>query len=211
MRALPPAGAGALLLTALLTGCGISDTDPVEAGDPVLIQATSPAEGRVFLFFRSADGALVPVSRPRSAKDAPSREGVPSAHLIWALFEGPSADERAAGLTGGLPDPASGGGFIVTGGDGALTIGLPVALADLDDLAIRQVVCTAAHSAGPDGLRRIRLSGTDGSTEPSRCDAGVTGGRPAPRPAVSGHPVEPDAGARSPAAVPRSAATGSGR
>ncbi|HBF82638.1 MAG TPA: hypothetical protein DD420_22715 [Streptomyces sp.] len=61
-RAVPVA---ALLVLAAgpLAGCGIRETDVIEAGGPAVADLLPPREGRVLLFFFSPDDALLPVPR----------------------------------------------------------------------------------------------------------------------------------------------------
>lgn len=201
---------GAALLTALLlTGCEIRSTDAIDAGGPATIQVFPGGGGdRTLLFFR-VEGALMPVARPGAyevpvdpaAADPPTTDPSTSGKALVALFAGPLPDERAAGLTDGLPDvpglpdlaDSEGGEGGETGGSGfeveqteagQTSVRLPVALSRLDDMAIRQVICTVAYVHDDEGRGTVRLRGTDGALEAAGCDADIdTGSLPRPGPA----------------------------
>ncbi|GGT48354.1 hypothetical protein [Streptomyces purpureus] len=59
------AGAGALLLTATLTACGIQGSDVIEAGGAATIDVSPQHRQRVLLFFVGQDGRVLPVARAR--------------------------------------------------------------------------------------------------------------------------------------------------
>ncbi|MFE5853009.1 hypothetical protein ACFQ61_07275 [Streptomyces sp. NPDC056500] len=178
-------GVAALLLTALLTGCGISATDPVEAGDPAAIEVSPGQPGRMFLFFRSPVGALVPVPVIGDTWGEQTPRYMASSKFLAMLFAGPQPEERAAGLRDGLPDLPPGGRIVVVPAeDGGTTVHLPIPLADLDDTAVRQVVCTTAYLVAPDSPGVVRLSSKDGTTEFTTCDADTTAATVAPRPST---------------------------
>ncbi|WP_031087017.1 hypothetical protein [Streptomyces sp. NRRL WC-3549] len=52
-----------MLVGGPLAGCGIQETDVIEAGGPAVADLLPPREGRVLLFFFSPDDALLPVPR----------------------------------------------------------------------------------------------------------------------------------------------------
>lgn len=190
--ALPPAAA--LLAALLLTGCGVRSTDAIDAGGPATIQVfPAGGGGRALLFFRSEE-ALMPVARSvpydasvdPAAADPPTVDPETSGKALAELFAGPIPEEREAGLTDGLPDLPEGdgeGGFEVElAEDGQSSVTLPVALGRLDDLAIRQVICTVAYALDDEGRGVVRLRGTDGALEAAGCDADIdSGSRPRPR------------------------------
>ncbi|MFD9718814.1 hypothetical protein [Streptomyces sp. NPDC059076] len=178
-------GVTTLLLTALLTGCGISATDPVEAGDPASIEVSPGQPERMFLFFRSPAGALVPVPLVVAGWGEQTPRYVASSKFLAMLFAGPQPEERAAGLTDGLPDLPPGSRIVVVPAEeGGNTVHLPIPLADLDDTAVRQLVCTTAYLVAPDSPGEVRLSGKDGTTESTTCDADTTAATVAPRPST---------------------------
>ncbi|MFD5896581.1 hypothetical protein [Streptomyces sp. NPDC060366] len=197
----------ALLAALLLTGCEIRSTDAIDAGGPATIQVFPGGGGdRTLLFFR-VKGALMPVARPGAyeapvdpaAADPPTTDPSTSGKALVALFAGPLPDERAAGLTDGLPDVpglpdladgegGEGGGIGESGFEveqteaGQTSVTLPVALGRLDDMAIRQVICTVAYVHDDEGRGTVRLRGTDGALEAASCDADVDmGSLPRPR------------------------------
>ncbi|MCM2387815.1 hypothetical protein [Streptomyces albipurpureus] len=187
MRRLPMA-MGAVLLSGLLTGCGIAESDPIEAGSPASVKVT-PGDS-VLLFFRSSSGALVPVARPLGIKwkSSDTRPEAVLSRSVHLLFEGLVAKERAAGLRSGLPQlpPQSWVGAQQV--EYGIALDLPIPLADLDDTAVRQLVCTAGFAGGSQGVQAVHLRGTDGTMAASNCDADVDINRVAPRPSMMSHP-----------------------
>ncbi|MFD7712013.1 hypothetical protein [Streptomyces sp. NPDC059786] len=136
------AGAGLLALTA----CGIPETGVVEAGEPgtgvvPAITAATPATEapadatvKIVLYF-VRDGSLVPVTHVVPGPADPAR-------AVQLLFYGPSARERADGLTTDLPG-ADAAPTLLT--DGAtVTVRLPEAVGELSETGIDQLACTAA-------------------------------------------------------------------
>ncbi|WP_381802115.1 hypothetical protein [Streptomyces niveus] len=205
----------AILAALLLTGCEIRSTDAIDAGDPATIQVFPGGGGdRTLLFFR-AEGALMPVARPVAyeapmdpgAAEPPTTDPSTSGKALIMLFAGPLSDERAAGLTDGLPDVpglpdladseggegGQGGEFGMSGfevertEEGLTSVRLPVALSRLDDMAIRQVICTVAYVHDDEGRGTVRLRGTDGALAAANCDADIDmSDLPRPRPAPDG-------------------------
>ncbi|MEV7283426.1 hypothetical protein AB0O01_02455 [Streptomyces sp. NPDC093252] len=164
----------AVLAGALLAGCGISATDPVEAGDPAVIDLTLSPENWMMLFLRSPSGRLVPVFRARTWSELPPKPPVLVAEAVEALFDGPTPEERATGLTSTpLRLPPGRPVRVSVDGEFALTVRLPLALASLDSTALRQVVCTAALAHDRRGWTQIVLAGTDGTMEGTPCDAAI--------------------------------------
>ncbi|WP_329031866.1 hypothetical protein OIE71_02770 [Streptomyces sp. NBC_01725] len=195
----------ALLAALLLTGCEIRSTDAIDAGGSATIQVfPGGGGGRTLLFLRS-EGALMPVARPApyessvdpGAAEPPTADPSTTGRALAALFAGPLPDERAAGLTDGLPDlpglpnplddqwdggSGESGFEVEVREDGPTSVTLPVALGRLDDMAIRQVVCTVAYARDDEGRGAVRLRGTDGALETTACDADIdTGSLPRPR------------------------------
>jgi hypothetical protein len=177
----------------LLGGCGIRETDVIEAGGPASVQAFLDRDSDMLLFFRSPDGGLNPVIRS-TAVSAEFGEGyveegsgdpagpVPTEKVVTALLAGPREEDRAAGLSTALPTARPGATVEVgPSSDGGVTTRLPFALKDLDDIALRQLTCTIASSRHPDGQVVVRLTGQDGTTRSGTCPLapGDTGGAPA--------------------------------
>ncbi|MBW1601079.1 hypothetical protein JJV70_02965 [Streptomyces sp. JJ66] len=168
----------------LLGGCAVPETDVIEAGGPAAVEVYPyPTTGMV-LFFRSSEGRLMPVVRfEEDAPDVPTEAdtpGVSTPETLATLFAGPLPGEREAGLTGGLPDfPSEGVARSVTHPRGGVEVTLPIALAELDDLAVRQVVCTVAFTEDAEARTRVRLRGTDTALPSAGCGVTVDlGGTP---------------------------------
>ncbi|MFF4836015.1 hypothetical protein [Streptomyces sp. NPDC001315] len=155
------------MAAALLTGCGVQETGVVEAGGPATVIVFPASDQRMLLFFLASDGRLTPVTR-LSAADVPA-----NAKQEWvrktlaALFAGPSASERAAGLHTGLPE--EGAEMELNSTSTTLTILLPLPVRPLAKTALRQLVCTAAYAAGGDGTAEVTIAGDDGTLPPTHC------------------------------------------
>ncbi|MEG3631574.1 hypothetical protein [Streptomyces poriticola] len=163
------------LAALLLGGCGVPETDVIAAGSPAAAQIRPyPTTGMV-LFFRSDDGRLMPVVRfLDEAVDTSEPPGVSTPRTVSELFVGPLENEREAGLTDGLPDfPFEGIARAVPSRQGGVEVTLPIALGDLDDLAVRQVVCTVAFTEDAEGRTPVRLRGTDTALAPDVCELGA--------------------------------------
>ncbi|MFE5616373.1 hypothetical protein [Streptomyces sp. NPDC056470] len=177
---------GAALLTGALalTGCGIQQSDVVEAGGPATI-AVAPGEvGRLLLFYVDVDGRLTPAARPLDPRlmlreqAHPRGLGVAAPPALAALLRGPNADERAAGLSTRLPEQAwatGDGGPLVNveideDGERRLRVSVDFPLGDLDGAAARQLVCTAAYAEETDGRIAVVLSGPGGVRPAETCD-----------------------------------------
>lgn len=115
--------AAAVPLVPLLGGCGIQETDVIEAGGPASFQAFFDREYEMLLFFRSPDGGLSPVIRSTGSPagssaeffgyELPGSEETPEPvtpdQVVLALLDGPSEEDRAAGLGTALPAARPGG------------------------------------------------------------------------------------------------------
>ncbi|MGC0372784.1 hypothetical protein [Streptomyces sp. SAI-229] len=178
----------------LLGGCGIRETDVIEAGGPASVQAFVDRDHDMLLFFHSRDGGISPVVRsagstseyaPESGTvaypDPAGTSAVPvsAGRVILALLGGPGEQDRAAGLSTSLP-PAPGSVGLqveVSPGGEEVTAGLPIALDGLGRTALRQLFCTIAYSQGGDGLATVRLTGKDGVPASGTCGLDPTAGR----------------------------------
>ncbi|GAA2505855.1 hypothetical protein [Streptomyces gobitricini] len=188
----------------LLAGCGIPETDVVAAGGPATVQIVPYPSTSLFLFFRSPDGRLMPVTRfLDDAPETPDSPGVGTARTVSELFAGPLENERRVGLTDGLPDLPETPVRAAPHPDGGVEVMVPIDLNALDDLAIRQLVCTIAFTEDDGGRTPVRLRGADTALEPTFCDAHIghdrlprpaavrgTGGPPEDRPAPGTVPDE---------------------
>ncbi|MFJ7075478.1 hypothetical protein [Streptomyces sp. NPDC098781] len=164
----------------VLGGCGIPETDVIEAGGPASFQAFFDRDTQMLLFFRSPDGGLTPVIRstlPPSefghgyVEDAGDPEGpVPTEKTVLALLAGPDREDRAAGLTTSLPTARPGAKIEVDPSPGGrVATRLPLALKDLNSTALRQLTCTIAYSQDPDGKVAVQLTGQDGVARSGTC------------------------------------------
>ncbi|MFF5477156.1 hypothetical protein ACFY5C_07415 [Streptomyces sp. NPDC012935] len=171
----------------LVGGCGIQETDVIEAGGPASFQAFLNRDYDMLLFFRSPDGGLTPVIRttepPAEERNLSETAGpVPTEKVVLALLGGPRDEDRAAGLSTALP--ATGPGATVevdvTPG-GKVATRLPLALNGLSSTALRQLTCTIAYSQDADGKVAVQLTGQDGASRSGTCGLapGSTGDEPA--------------------------------
>ncbi|MEU6877214.1 hypothetical protein [Streptomyces sp. NPDC046712] len=189
---------GALLAGVLvLAGCGIRQSDVVEAGGPATIAVVPVSGSRMLLFYVDADGRLLPVARelggPLDGWEGyrmppgeppptyPAGSGIVAAKALTVLLLGPNKAEAAAGLTTRLPAPGTwrdkegphiSQGPDTTGEDGErrLRIRLPFPVGELDGAGIRQLVCTAAYAEEAEGRASVVLSGPGGSLPAEGCD-----------------------------------------
>ncbi|MFE2040240.1 hypothetical protein ACFXAZ_04775 [Streptomyces sp. NPDC059477] len=167
------AGAVALAAT-LLAGCGISATEPVEAGGPAVIDMVLTSDNWIMVFLRSPTGGLIPSFRERPWAAPPPKPPLLVAEAVESLFEGPTAEERANGLRGTQrPLPPGQPVQVAVGGEHEVSVLLPLPLDSLDDTALRQVVCTASYSHDRRGWAQVVLRGTDGTLEATSCDVAV--------------------------------------
>ena len=170
----------------LLGGCGIQETDVIEAGGPASFQAFLNRDYDMLLFFRSPDGglsAVIRTTRPSAEFGggyAESGSGdqnsgdpagpVPTEKVVLALLGGPRKEDRAAGLDTALPAARPGGTVQVESSPGGrVTTRLPLALEGLDSTALRQLTCTIAYSQDADGQVEVELTGHDGASRSGTC------------------------------------------
>ncbi|MFI1481861.1 hypothetical protein [Streptomyces sp. NPDC020747] len=185
----------------LLGGCGIRETDVIEAGGPASVQAFFDRESEMLLFFRSPDGGLSPVirtTRPSAGfGDGYEESGsgnqnsrgtvgpVPTEKVVLALLAGPRKVDRAAGLGTALPKARPGGTVKVESPSaGRVTTRLPLDLTGLNSTALSQLTCTIAYSQDADGQVVVELTGQDGTSRSGTCglapgSTGDTGDVPA--------------------------------
>ncbi|MGY1579028.1 hypothetical protein [Streptomyces sp. MN13] len=162
----------------LLGGCGIRETDVVEAGGPATVQAFVNPGYDALLFFRSPDGQVSPVIRtfdPAGLFGADYQEGTgqpqpaPTEKVISALLSGPARADEAAGLATSLPRVTSGAVHVKFPENGDVLMVVPVDLAELDTTALRQLICTAAYSRDRDGRATVRMTGRDQARASGTC------------------------------------------
>lgn len=177
----------------LLGGCGIQETDVIEAGGPASVQAFFDGESEMLLFFRSPDGGLSPVIRDAgsttvygdgsvaSSGDQDTTQPVPTEKAVTALLAGLQPEDRTAGLTTALPTTLPKGTVQVERtSPGRITTRVPLALAALDNTALRQLTCTIAYSRDADGQVVVELKGQDGTTSSGTCGLALGSGRSDP-------------------------------
>ena len=175
----------------LLGGCGIQETDVIEAGGPASVQAFFDRESEMLLFFRAPDGGLSPVIRTtgssagfggeydesRAPRPEPGDQNsgdtagpVSTEKVVLALLAGPRKLDRAAGLGTALPKARPGATVKVgPSSAGRVTARLPLALNDLNSTALRQLTCTIAYSQDADGQVVVELTGRDGASRSGTC------------------------------------------
>ncbi|MEU3319770.1 MULTISPECIES: hypothetical protein [unclassified Streptomyces] len=175
----------------LVGGCGIQDSDVIEAGGPATVEAFLNRDADMLLFFRSPDGGLNPVIRgvrPSAGfGDAYIEPGAVDRHpagptgpastekVILALLSGPGAADRAAGLTTVLPAVREKEAVRVeVSSDGGVTAHLPFAVEGLEATAVNQLTCTIAYNQARDGRGVVTLRGQDGAERSGAC--GLTPG-----------------------------------
>ncbi|MGW7264552.1 hypothetical protein [Streptomyces sp. NPDC054842] len=171
----------------LLGGCGIRESDVIEAGGPASVQAFFDDETEVLLFFHTGDGRLHPVIRPaeymmNTGSDALTVAGQNSTatdtappsleKVIAALLSGPGERDRKAGLGTSLRPASTDRPPKVKVSDGGeqVTAELPLALDGLNRTAVQQLVCTLAYSHYAEIRASVRLTGTDGTSKSGTCD-----------------------------------------
>jgi hypothetical protein len=184
LPALPgPAVPAALtvLLTALLTGCGIRATEvPTDYGPaPSRVRcslagpdlSTREAPGVPVRMFLLCGSSLVAVDRTVRVPDGSAdseRRVLLAQGLLDRLAAPPSAAEKEAGYTTDVPGPIT-----VSGprpGDPEDTLRLGTAPEDLTSYALGQVVCTFSDSAAGEGDGSVVLAGpADGPARRYAC------------------------------------------
>lgn len=181
----------------LLGGCGIQESDVIEAGGPASVQAFLNREYDMLLFFRSPDGDLSPVIRTTGpsagfdgAYETAGSDGqntgdpegpVPTEKVVLALLAGPRELDRAAGLSTALPALTRGGPVVIgPPAGGSVTARLPLPLAGLDSTALRQLTCTIAYSEDPEGQVVVELNGQDGTSRSGTCGLAPAASRTSP-------------------------------
>ncbi|GAA3487481.1 hypothetical protein [Streptomyces cremeus] len=144
-----PRPAPALLLLLLFTttvGCGISATDPRDAGGPASGVPRPGTEARSVRLYFAGPYGIRAVTRPTDRPLSPQ-------HALDLLLEGPTPAERRRGLINQVPP--MGGQLTANAVTGAVDVFVPSAVSagDLDVTAISQLACTAAHAEVP-GTRK---------------------------------------------------------
>ncbi|MFF8843995.1 hypothetical protein ACF08N_14940 [Streptomyces sp. NPDC015127] len=201
-----------LAAAALLTACGIQESDVIEAGGPATIDVLPAREVRMLLFFYSPDGVLMPVSRYTGdpfGDSAVERTRPSTDKTVAALLGGPNAEEAGYGLRSDVSLPPAGLAPKVEPGPGTVVVTIAAPVRDLSRPARRQLVCTIAYAEDADGQTQVTLRGVDGTLDPARCDTGSgpvatdeprradhapeegSGEQPVPRPTPTATPPAP--------------------
>ncbi|MEV4898361.1 hypothetical protein AB0K48_54420 [Nonomuraea sp. NPDC055795] len=155
-----------MVAAATLAGCGITDTDAHPAGQLVRGSLTASGGRLLRVYFVTPQGTW-PVSRPALAGDR-----LPQA--MKALWEGPTADERARGVVTHLPPAARPIQARTT--KGGVELRLPWLVRDMRSVAVSQMVCTAAAAsdAGGDPVIEVLEPGMGNAPWRVRCDENGT-------------------------------------
>ncbi|GAA3446910.1 hypothetical protein [Planomonospora venezuelensis] len=139
-----------------VSGCGVRPSDAISAGDPPSGAVAPPLKITLYLV---KDGRLSAVTRPGRRLSA--------ADTLALLAAGPTAGERARGLTTGVPPEA--GPFSVTAEPaGHLVVTASAPAGGLPALAVEQIVCTAAATA-PESPVQVTVVGAGQSVGPRNC------------------------------------------
>jgi hypothetical protein len=149
---------GFLLL--LVAGCGVRPS--------VVIDGAQAPQGKALgtMLFLVQDGAVVPVVRPFDPPGPPRRPDQPGQpgdepDPFVLLAGGPTADERALGMTSEVPAEAV--PTDVRFEDGGVVVSLPVDVTALSALAAEQLACTTTPA------RPVTLVGDGTSRAPVTC------------------------------------------
>ncbi|MEU4834201.1 hypothetical protein [Streptosporangium sp. NPDC023615] len=151
--------AAGLVSLAAATGCGVRPSDVVDAGEP---PSGGVAPATTITLYLVRNGRLDAVTRP-----GPGGRPLFKADTLALLAAGPSARERAHGLTSDVP-PEAGPFSVTVRPAGHLVVTLSVAAGDLSALAVEQIVCTAAATA-PESPAHVTLVGAGRSVGPRDC------------------------------------------
>ncbi|MET8123376.1 hypothetical protein [Micromonospora sp. NPDC005189] len=154
--------ASGLLLTLLITGCGVRPSGVI-TGRPAV---SGPSSRGVVVLYLLAQGELMLTLRPAKVDPSP-------AEALALLSAGPDENERGNGFTSEVP-----AGFVpvkvAPGVDRAgLTVTTSGAAQPLSANAVDQIVCTVADAAARADLVGsfvpVTIVGPDGARQPRRC------------------------------------------
>ncbi|MFJ7778871.1 hypothetical protein [Streptomyces yangpuensis] len=155
----------------LLAGCGIKRTGVIESGHAATVKVPG-SKNAATLYYVSKDGdRVVPV--PFSIGTDYMLAPVP---LLRILLDGPTGPASAAGLTTALPKVSASGpdsekvAVSKYQPDKGITVGVPFPVADLSDLARKQLVCTFGVSAVRDTVTPVAIQGTDTTLPATDCN-----------------------------------------
>jgi hypothetical protein len=156
-------------LTFTLAACGVPESGVIQAGDPAV--GMSPAAPPEITVFFQQHGRLVAYTR--AGKDRPDVRVA-----VGLLFDGPTTDELADGVSTDLPRLTTMPEYL-TDGNNIDVIRLPGEASRLSVGAMEQLVCTVAD------VRRKAARRTPGA-DPDAPSPATAGGRQDAPPAVGG-------------------------
>lgn len=140
-----------------VAGCGVQPSDVIRAGDP---PRGHVAPATTITLYLVRNDRLSAVTRPGDRPMFP-------ADMLALLAAGPTARERARGLTTDVPPEA--GPFEVTADPaGHLMVTQSAPAGELSALAVEQIVCTAAVAV-PVSPAQVTVVGTGQSVGPRNC------------------------------------------
>lgn len=148
--------AALLVLLAMVAACGVRPTVVIDG----LAAPSGKAAGTVL--FLVSDGAVVPVVRGVEPAGQPGQPPGPPGDPFVLLAAGPTADERALGLTSEVPAEAVPTDVRFEGEDGVI-VWLPLDVTALSTLAAEQLACTTTPG------RSVTLVGGGTSRAPVSC------------------------------------------
>ncbi|MFI6396038.1 hypothetical protein [Nonomuraea sp. NPDC050540] len=148
--------AAGLVSFVAVAGCGVRPSDAISAGEP---PSGGVALTKTMTLYLVKDGRLSVVTRPRIRP-------MFLTDTLALLAEGPTAEERARGLTTDVPPEAGPIAATVKPGD-RLVLNPSVPGDELSPLAVRQIVCTTA--ALQEGIAQITVVGAGKSIDPRDC------------------------------------------
>ncbi|MGW4487738.1 hypothetical protein ACWEOE_28300 [Amycolatopsis sp. NPDC004368] len=142
--------AGLALVALAATACGVQPSGAISGDAAPSGPASTPAGAQpTTSIYLVADGAVVQVSRSGLNQGDNT--------LIDALAQGPTAAERASGLTTEVPQDAVPATVAVTPAE--VTVRLSADVKSLSDLAVDQIVCTLRLRDAAPGARFTIVGG----------------------------------------------------
>ncbi|MGC5016807.1 hypothetical protein ACLQ2R_39085 [Streptosporangium sp. DT93] len=151
----------ALVSLVVVAGCGVRPSDAIDAGEP---PSGGVAPATTITVHLVRNGRLHAVTRPW-----PGGRPRFSADTLALLLAGPTARERARGITTDIP--AGAGPFsVATRSPGHLVVALSVPAGELSALAVEQIVCTAAATT-PESPARVTVAGAGRNVDLRSCPA----------------------------------------
>lgn len=141
------------------TGCGVRPSDVIPAGDPPSGGVVSSTAAITLYLVK--DGRLSAVTR-RSARPLFRPD------TLSLLSDGPTAAERARGLTTEVP-PEAAPFSMAPKAAGHLTVTVSIPAEELSSLAVQQIVCTVAAATAPQSPTQVTVAGAGQSIGPRDC------------------------------------------